>query len=284
MTRTIMVQGATSGAGKTMVTALLCRHYAKQGKRVAPFKTQNLSLNSYVSNDGGEMGISQAFQAWACEREPDWRMNPILLKPRIEGGCQVVLNGRPYRDVDITTKKIDRNMLLGAAKEAFGELCNTTDIIVVEGAGSPAEINLRTDDIANMATAELTGSPVILVGDIDRGGVFAGIYGTYLLVPAHHRHQIKGFLINRFRGDPSILGSGIDQLESLMGIPCIGVLPYLDLRFPSEDSLDLERPRGSVASGTDVRTAWLANLDVLHQVSEKALDYPLLDRILEQGP
>ncbi len=199
MTRSIMVQGTTSGAGKSLTTALICRHFHQMGVKVAPFKAQNLSLNSYVTKEGAEIGISQAFQAWACGIEPDGLMNPVLLKPRGAGSCQVVLDGRPFKDVRYGTEKgRGRDALLEAISNAYSKLASRYDVVVIEGSGSPAEINLREQDIANMAVARMTGSPVLLVGDIDKGGVFAGLYGTYHLL-GDDRKYVKAFMIESFQ-------------------------------------------------------------------------------------
>lgn len=277
----VMVQGTSSGSGKTTVTALLCRHFARKGLKVVPFKAQNLSLNSFVTAKGEELGISQAFQAWACGQEPDGDMNPILLKPREKGSCQIVLRGRPYADIRRGEAGSHREALLRAAKESYDRLAANSDVVVIEGMGSPAEINLRSKDIANMTTAEMVQAPVILVGDIERGGVFAALYGTYELLEERHRRLVKAFLINRFRGDVSILGSGIKKLEDLMGVPGLGVLPFVDLRFPAEDSLDLGRQQGRSASGEDIRDAWLNNLDIFYQISRQSIDYAAIEKLVD---
>lgn len=276
----IMVQGATSGSGKTTVTALLCRHFTRLGYSVAPFKAQNLSLNSYVTSKGDEIGVSQAYQAWACGKEPEVDMNPILLKPRGNGACQVVLSGRPYCDVGKAGRQVEREHLLQVVKESYQRLAARNDLVIIEGSGSPAEINLRRQDIANMATAEIAQAPVLLVGDIERGGVFAGLYGTYALLEERHQRLVKAFLINRFRGDASILGSGITRLEELMGAPCLGVLPFADLRFPSEDSLDLGRQQGTAAVGKDMREAWLTNLDKFVDIAKGHLNMEEVERLV----
>lgn len=278
-----MVLGATSGAGKTTIAALLCRHFALQGLKVSPFKSQNLSLNSYVTSTGEEIGISQAYQAWACGVEPHWAMNPILLKPNGQGGVQVVLKGRPLTDVT-AGRPAPREILLGTVAEAYALISSRSDVVVLEGAGSPAEINLSDRDIANMATAEMADAPVVMVGDIDRGGVFAGLYGTFLLLPPERRRRIKAFVINRFRGDASILDPGIRRLEELTGVPCAGVLPLFGSRLPSEDSLDLGRYRGSVAGAGDMREAWMHSLEDIYISSRKHLDYALLEQIAGTAP
>jgi adenosylcobyric acid synthase len=273
-----MVQGTSSGAGKTTVAALLCRHFAGRGFKTAPFKATNLSLNSFVTARGEEIGVSQAYQAWACGREPEGDMNPVLLKPRGNGSCQIILSGRPYADIH-RGNGMDREVLREAVRTAFHRLVATNDVVVIEGSGSPAEINLRREDIANMATAEMAGAPVVLVGDIERGGVFAGLYGTYSLLEERHRRLVKAFMINRFRGDESILESGITRMEEMLGAPSLGVLPFADLKFPSEDSLDMARGQGTGVNGTDIRKGWLANLDALYAISAEHLDYVLMEKI-----
>jgi adenosylcobyric acid synthase len=275
----IMVQGTSSGAGKTTVAALFCRHFTERGYRVAPFKATNLSLNSFVTARGEEIGISQAYQAWVCGREPEGDMNPILLKPKGNGVCQVILAGRPYADVDRGGRKVERDVLLEQVRNSYQRMAQSNDVVVIEGSGSPAEINLRKEDIANMATGEMANAPVVLVGDIERGGVFAGLYGTYSLLEERHQNLVKAFMINRFRGDRSVLTGGIETTSRLLNSPCLGVLPFADLRFPSEDSLDMGRAQGTGAQGSDVRRAWLSNLDELYESSKEYLDYSLVERI-----
>ena len=237
MTRNIMFQAATSSAGKSTLTALLCRELFLKGIKVAPFKAQNLSLNSFVTREGGEIGISQAYQAWACGLEPRNDMNPILLKPK-GNGMQIVLDGRPYQDID-RHSHVDREELLAHIRDAYLRLCRDFDAIVIEGSGSPAEVNLRDKDVANMATARMLRAPVVLIGDIDKGGVFAGLYGTYKLLEERDQCLVKGFLINKFRGEAGILLSGIQRLELEMRCPCLGVLPYHRFQAPAEDSMEL---------------------------------------------
>jgi adenosylcobyric acid synthase len=194
----IMFQAVSSSAGKSTIVAALCRHYHRKGENVAPFKAMNLSLNSYVTADGGEIGISQAFQAWACGLEPTTEMNPILLKPKGDG-MQIILNGRPYQDIN-TNHQVSREHLLEQVVVAYEHIKKRFDLVLIEGSGSPAEINLRDRDVANMATAEIAKAPVVLIGDIEKGGVFAGLYGTYMLLEKRHRTMVRGFIINKFRG------------------------------------------------------------------------------------
>jgi len=278
----VMFQAVCSSAGKSTMTAALCRHLFRKGVKVAPFKAQNLSLNSFVTTGGGEIGISQAYQAWACDIEPSADMNPILLKPKGEGGMQVVLHGRPLKDIDQGSERMDMNELLHHISSSYQALNSDHDVIVIEGSGSPAEINLRGRDIANMATARMARSPVILIGDIDKGGVFAGLYGTYKLLGPQDRALVKGFMINRFRGDSSILGPGIERLESEMCCPCLGVMPYAKLRSPAEDSMEIGR-QGCDASGDDVRSVWLRSLDDFTDLFERSIDIDTLEMIVENG-
>ena len=268
-----MVQGVTSGAGKTTLTAALCRHFSKKGIDVAPFKAQNVSLNSFVTVDGREMAISQAYQAWASGLEPSSDMNPILIKPKGNGQCQIVLRGRPWRDLgrgestpDII-EELRRQVLLSFEENALGR-----ELIVLEGMGSPVEMNLKEKDVSNMWLAKATRSPVILVGDIEKGGVFAGIYGTYLLLDEEERELLKGFVINRFRGDASILKEGVRELEGRMGVPCLGVLSYVRFSAPQEDSLDLGRGSDRARGEGDVRQQWMLDLDGLLERWQKELD------------
>ena len=275
----IMVMGTSSGAGKTTVAALLCRHFTEKGYNVAPFKATNLSLNSFVTAQGEEIGVSQAYQSWACGREPEGDMNPILLKPKGNCTCQIVLNGRPFADIGPRGKAVERDRLLDAIATSYRRLAGKNDVIVIEGSGSPAEINLRNEDLANMTTADMVQAPVLLVGDIERGGVFAALHGTYSLLEPRHRQLVKAYLINRFRGDVSILGKGTERLTAMTGLPCLGVLPFADLRFPSEDSLDLGRGQGKGMKGSDVRQGWLDNLERLYRLSLEQLDYCQIERI-----
>jgi len=280
MIRKVMFQGTSSGVGKTLLTAGVCRYLQRQGQDVAPYKTLNLSLNSYVTKDGGEIGISQAFQAWACGIEPTVDMNPVLLKPKGEGGLQVILKGRPYVDVN-RERGVGREVFLEAIDDCFGRLSAKHNNIVLEGSGSPAEINLRKHEVANMTTAQRTDSPVILIGDIEKGGVFAALYGTYFLLPDEHKRLVKGFVINRFRGDGSILGKGIERLEKEMDVPCLGVLPYLRMRFPEEDSLSMST--GCSGSGDDIKKVWMSNLDRFVDEALSQMDLALLEKIMDDG-
>lgn len=252
--KSIMVVGTMSSAGKSVVTAGLCRMFHQDGYRVAPFKSQNMALNSYITKDGLEMGRAQVMQAEAAGIAPDIRMNPILLKPTSEAGSQVIVNGKVYDNLRAKEYYQRKQELIPEIRTAYESLAEEYDIIVLEGAGSPAEINLRDVDIVNMGMAAISDSPVIVVGDIDRGGVFASLYGTIALLRPEERCRIQGIIINKFRGDISILESGLTMLEELTGVPVLGVLPYLPLHLEEEDSL-AEQLSVQTADGTGLDIA-----------------------------
>lgn len=233
----IMVQGTMSGAGKSLLCAALCRIFAQDGYRVAPFKSQNMALNSYVTRDGLEMGRAQAVQAQAAGAEPDVRMNPILLKPSSDTGSQVIVMGEVRGHMGAAEYFRYKKQLFPQVLAAFDSLSAENDVIVIEGAGSPAEINLRSDDIVNMGLALRVNAPVLLAGDIDRGGVFAQLYGTVALLQPEEQAQIAGLVINKFRGDLEILRPGLFMLEERTGKPVLGVVPYLKVDVDDEDSL-----------------------------------------------
>ena len=235
--RCIMVQGTMSGAGKSLLCAALCRIFAQDGYRAAPFKSQNMALNSFVTRDGLEMGRAQVVQAQAAGVEPDVRMNPILLKPSSDVGSQVIVNGEVRGDMPAREYFRHKKALIPDILRAYGSLADEFDIIVIEGAGSPAEINLKADDIVNMGLAKLVDAPVLLAGDIDRGGVFAQLYGTVALLEADERARICGLIINKFRGDVEILRPGLAMLEEKTRLPVVGVVPYLQVDVEDEDSL-----------------------------------------------
>lgn len=235
--RCIMVQGTMSGVGKSLLCTALCRIFAQDGYRTAPFKSQNMALNSYVTQDGLEMGRAQAVQAQAAGVEPDVRMNPILLKPSSDTGSQVILLGEVLGQMPAVEYFRQKRKLLPDILAAYESLAAQYDIIVIEGAGSPAEINLKADDIVNMGLAELVDAPVLLAGDIDRGGVFAQLYGTVALLEPQERARIGGLIINKFRGDAALLRPGLTMLEEKTGLPVLGVVPYLPVDLDDEDSL-----------------------------------------------
>ncbi|MCM1144623.1 MAG: cobyric acid synthase [Blautia sp.] len=237
MARVIMVQGTMSGAGKSLLTAGLCRIMRRDGYKVAPFKSQNMALNSFITEEGLEMGRAQVMQAEAAGIAPLVCMNPILLKPTDQTGSQVIVNGRVLGNMSAREYFAYKKKLIPDIVRAFQQLEELADIIVVEGAGSPAEINLRENDIVNMGLANLIDAPVLLVGDIDRGGVFAQLLGTLMLLAEEERKRIGGLIINKFRGDKSLLHSGIELLEQKGGVPVTGVIPYMDIDLEDEDSL-----------------------------------------------
>ncbi|EYE89219.1 cobyric acid synthase [Fervidicella metallireducens AeB] len=231
----IMVVGTASSAGKSLTAAALCRIFNNNGLRVIPFKAQNMSLNSYVTMEGLEMGRAQVLQAQAGRIEPSALMNPILLKPTSDRKSQVIIKGKPYMNMDAVEYYEFKPQLKAMIKEIYNELQAKCDVMVLEGAGSPAEINLKDDDLVNMGMAEMADVPVLLVADIDRGGVFASIYGTIMLLEEHERKRIKGIIINKFRGDKSILQGGLDKIEELTGIPVVGVIPFMNIKLDEED-------------------------------------------------
>ena len=237
MAKVLMIQGTASGAGKSLVAAGLLRIMKQDGYRVAPFKSQNMALNSYVTPDGFEIGRAQAMQAEAAGIPCDVRMNPVLLKPTGNNTSQVIFMGEVVRDMsteEYTAKKQEYGKKI---LDVYNSLASDYDIIIIEGAGSPAEINLNQHDFVNMGMAEMVNSPVFIVGDIDKGGVFASLYGTVELIPKDCRHLIKGTIINKFRGNISLLGTGLTQLEELTKVPCVGVIPYGSFVIDDEDSV-----------------------------------------------
>lgn len=253
----ILVLGTSSDAGKTVTCAMICRYLARKGMDPVPFKAFNLSLNSYAAKDGGEIGMGQTFQAWCCGLEPCTDMNPVLMKPSGNGRMQLIVGGKPLTDIGDGSDD-DGSAARREIGKAFGRLSEEHGFVVCEGSGSPVELNLMDRDLANVGLMRSMGVPAILVGDIERGGVFAAIYGTWRLIPEDVRPLMKGFVINRFRGEASILKDGIDRIEELTGMKCLGVLPYMNLRFPEEDSLS--RSEGEL-KGDDPRQAFLENID-----------------------
>ena len=252
MAKVIMVQGTMSNAGKSLIVAGLCRIFRQDGYRVAPFKSQNMALNSFITKEGLEMGRAQVMQAEAAGVEPVAAMNPILLKPTTHVGSQVIVNGEVLGNMSARDYFAYKKQLIPEIKKAFRELEKDNDIIVIEGAGSPAEINLRENDIVNMGLAELLDAPVLLVGDIDRGGVFAQLFGTIALLEPDERARVKGTIINKFRGDRTILEPGLRQLEALCGVPVAGVVPYAQVDIDDEDSLSARFTRNTARKLLDV--------------------------------
>lgn len=243
MTQAVMLQGTASDVGKSVLVAGLCRIFYQDGLRTAPFKSQNMALNSGITPDGKEMGRAQIFQAEAAGIMPDVRMNPVLLKPTSDRQAQVVLMGKVATNMDAVSYHDYKPRLREQILAVYNSLAQEYDVIVLEGAGSPAEINLRDRDIVNMGMAEMAQCPVILVADIDRGGVFAAIYGTLALLHKQERDRVKGVIINKFRGDVALLYSGIEQIESLTGVPVLGVMPWLDVDLEDEDGVALQNDK-----------------------------------------
>jgi adenosylcobyric acid synthase len=262
----LLVCGTHSDAGKSVVTAGLCRWLRREGVRVAPFKGQNMALNSVVTPDGAEIGRSQAVQAAAAGLEPEAAMNPVLIKPSGERHSQVVVMGRAYADADARSYQELKGELQPVVAAALADLRTRFDVVVCEGAGSPAEINLRDRDLTNLGLARAAGLPVIVVADIDRGGVFASLFGTLALLDAVDQAHVAGFVINKFRGDAAILQPGIARIEHLTGRPVLGVLPHVEhLWMDVEDSLALEAPRPEAPTDADtldvavLRLRWMSN-------------------------
>lgn len=277
----IMVQGTASGVGKSVLTAALCRLFRQDGLRVAPFKAQNMSNNAFVCRDGGEIGRAQAVQARACGLEPTVDMNPVLLKPGTDSAAQVVVLGRPVRAMTAREYQDFKPSLLDLLRGCLGRLRAAYDVIVIEGAGSPAEVNLRDSDIVNMRTAELADAPVLLVGNIDVGGVFAQLVGTLHLLTDAERARVRGLVVNKFRGDLEILRPGLRFLERETGRPVLGVLPFVrDLGLPEEDELPPEKigraaPEGKVRIDVVLqpRMANFTDFDALEAEPDVALRY-----------
>lgn len=252
MAKPIMIQGTMSSVGKSLIAAGLCRVFKQDGYRVAPFKSQNMALNSFITKENLEMGRAQVVQAQACGIEPLVCMNPILLKPTTDMGSQVIVNGEVVgnmRAMDYFRKKRE---YIPVIRKAYEELASRYDIVVIEGAGSPAEINLKADDIVNMGMAEIADAPVLLVGDIDRGGVFAQLIGTVMLLEKQEQERVKGLIINKFRGDKRILEPGLDMITAKCGKEILGVVPYMDVDVEEEDSLAESLDRKTVRGRIDV--------------------------------
>ena len=253
-----MVCGTTSDAGKSTIVAGLCRLLARRGVRVAPFKGQNMALNSVVTPSGHEIGRAQGLQALAAGVDPEVAMNPILLKPTSERASQVVLLGEPWKVLTAAEYHACKPELLGLVLDALADLRRRFDVVVCEGAGSPAEINLLDHDLVNLRVADEAGMAAILVGDINPGGVFAALYGTVALLPDHLRARVRGLVINKLRGDPALLLDGCEQLAARTGVPVVGVIPWLDVTgLDAEDSMALDRPRRLERGSRSVRgTRW----------------------------
>ncbi len=261
MAKNLMILGTASTVGKSILTAAFCRIFKQEGYQTAPFKSQNMALNSYVTKDGKEMGRAQVVQAEAAGLEPMVEMNPILLKPTSDVGSQVILNGKVFKNMTASEYFAMKSSLKPEIMKAYHTLEQQFDMIILEGAGSPAEINLKADDIVNMGMAEMVDAPVILVGDIDKGGIFASLYGTIMLLEPEERARIKGYIINKFRGDVEILKPGIDMFYEKIQIPCLGVIPYMKMNIDDEDSVTTRfdrRQEGAIVIGI-IRLPYMSN-------------------------
>ncbi len=256
----VMIQGTMSGAGKSLLCTALCRIFRQDGLCVAPFKSQNMALNSGVTRDGLEMGRAQIAQAEAAGAEPDARMNPVLLKPSSDTGSQIIVNGVARAQMTAAAYFTYKKQLVPEILAAYESLAAENDVIVIEGAGSPAEINLRENDIVNMGLAELVNAPVLLAGDIDPGGVFAQLYGTVSLLAPAERARVRGLIINKFRGDVDLLRPGLSQLEALTGVPVLGVVPYLRAELDDEDSFAPRLARRAAEKPVDIAVIRLPHL------------------------
>ena len=279
MTRAIMIQGAGSNVGKSLMVAGLARAAVRRGLSVAPFKPQNMSNNAAVTADGGEIGRAQALQARAARRAPAIDMNPVLLKPESERGAQVIVQGHRRGTLKARDYAREKASLMAAVMDSFGRLAATADLVIVEGAGSPAEINLRRGDIANMGFAEASGVPVVLVGDIDRGGVIAQVVGTHAVLPPSDRDRIVAFAINKFRGDPSLFDDGLAEIVTRTGWPSLGVVPWFEAawRLPAEDILDISGRRGDGFKVAVPRLRRIANFDDLDPLNaDPAIDVAIV--------
>ncbi|MGL4369669.1 MAG: cobyric acid synthase, partial [Spirochaetota bacterium] len=279
MAKNIMIQGTASSAGKSMISAALCRVFTEDGYSVAPYKSQNMALNSFVTKDGCEMGRAQAVQAAACRKEPSVLMNPVLLKPSSDTKSQVIVMGKVHGNKNAAEYQSFKTELKRTVLDAYRALEKECNIIVLEGAGSPAEINLRDNDIVNMGMAEMADAPVLLVADIDRGGVFASVVGTIFLLGGDERKRVKGVIINKFRGDVDILMPGIRQLEDIIKIPVVGIVPYSDIRLEDEDSVTERFSRKNKKALIDIcviKTPWMSNFtdfDVFEYFDDVTLRY-----------
>ena len=278
MSKVIMVQGTMSNAGKSLLVAGLCRIFKQDGFRVAPFKSQNMALNSFITSEGLEMGRAQVMQAEAAGIPPMVCMNPVLLKPTNHTGSQVIVNGEVLGNMSARDYFAFKKTLIPDIKKSFKKLEEYADIIVIEGAGSPAEINLKQNDIVNMGMAEMVDAPVLLVGDIARGGVFAQLLGTLMLLEEKEKRRVKGLIINKFRGDKSILDPGIEMLEKKGNVPVVGVVPYMELSLEDEDSLTERFDRKSeglidIAVIRYPRISNFTDFNVFEQMPETAVRY-----------
>jgi adenosylcobyric acid synthase len=286
--KTLMVQGTSSSAGKSIIVAGLCRIFRQEGFRVAPFKAQNMALNSFVTREGGEIGRAQAVQAEAAGIEPSVYMNPVLLKPEAEASSQVIVLGKVTERIEASQYYKHTPNLLKIIEDSLNRLRSTYEVVIIEGAGSPAEINLKKREIVNMRVAKMANAPVLLVADIDRGGVFASLVGTLELLTKHERDLIKGFIINKFRGDLKLLKPGLDMLEKRTDKPVLGVIPYFrDIAIAQEDSVYLDERQASPTSGNldvaVIRLPHISNYDDFDPLEEQDCTVRYVPRAHELG-
>lgn len=274
----IMIQGTTSSAGKSLMCTGLCKIFKEDGYKVFPFKSQNMSSKYFTTKEGFKISTAQALQAMAAGLEPDPDMNPILLLPKTDMGSMVVLNGEDYKHMEAVEYFQYKNTLRPMIEKVFRKVERENEIVVIEGAGSPAEINLKQNDIVNMGMAEIADSPVLLVADIDRGGVFASLYGTVMLLEEHERKRIKGLIINKFRGDKTLLDPGIKMIEDILNIPVIGTIPFTYLELVDEDTIiDYEK---QCNKEPQTKEQMDRELDKLSKVLREHLDMDLIYSLL----
>ena len=281
MAKSIMIQGTASGVGKTIMTMALCRIFWQDGYMVAPFKSQNMTSNTAFTKNGEEIAVSQVLQAYASGIEPDADMNPVILKPSPEKtGTELILKGKHYDTIDAYNFKEIKKKLIPEITKAYNRLSEEYDIIVIEGAGSPVELNLTKngDDIVNMGMAKRANAPVVLVSDIDRGGIFASLYGTVSLFAESERKYVKATIVNRFKGDISYFADGVKILEKITGVPVLGVVPYIKFDMPEEDSL-YEGYEGESSLEGD----YGSQIDLIAENVRESLDMDLVYKILDDG-
>lgn len=273
----IMVQGTTSSAGKSILCTALCRIFKQDGMKVYPFKSQNMSSKYYKTKDGKMIAIAQALQAWAAGLEPHENMNPILLVPNSDLSSRLIINGDDSGETTSADYFRNKAVLREMITERYKEIESLNELVIIEGAGSPAEINLNKDDIVNMGMAKIADAPVILVTDIDRGGSFAAVYGTVMLLEQEDRRRIKGIVFNKFRGDISLLEPGIDMLEKLIDIPVVGIIPYIDLNIEDEDTLTDKTKK--CEDGSQTRDELEEELEKLAEVVRANIDMDIIYKL-----
>lgn len=273
----IMVQGTTSSAGKSILCTALCRIFKQDGMKVYPFKSQNMSSKYHKTKDGKMIAIAQALQAWAAGLEPHENMNPILLVPNSDLSSRLIINGDDSGETTSADYFRNKAVLREMITERYKEIESLNELVIIEGAGSPAEINLNKDDIVNMGMAKIADAPVILVTDIDRGGSFAAVYGTVMLLEQEDRRRIKGIVFNKFRGDISLLEPGIDMLEKLIDIPVVGIIPYIDLNIEDEDTLTDKTKK--CEDGSQTRDELEEELEKLAEVVRANIDMDIIYKL-----